>query len=63
MESNGLGFDFTLLYIDLVPREDDRHVFADTDEIACMMGSKNVGLGKWVESGGAYDASSARSYM
>lgn len=37
MESNGLGFDFTLLYIDLVSREDNRYIFTNTDEIACMI--------------------------
>lgn len=33
MESDGLGLDFSLLDIDFVAAEDDRDVFADTDEI------------------------------
>ena len=33
VESNGLGFDFSLLNIDFVSSEDDGDVFADSDEI------------------------------
>ena len=34
MESDGLCLDFALFYVDFVTGEDDRDVFADTDEIA-----------------------------
>lgn len=33
MEGDGLCFDFALLDIHLIPTEDDRNVFADTDEV------------------------------
>jgi hypothetical protein len=35
VESDGFGLDFALLDIDFVAAEDDRDVFADTDEITC----------------------------
>jgi hypothetical protein len=34
MESDGLGLDLALLYIDLVTAKNDWDVFADADEIA-----------------------------
>ena len=40
MEGDSLGFDFTLLYIDLVARKNNRHIFANTDEIACEIRSE-----------------------
>lgn len=33
VESDGLGFDFTLLHVDLVASQDDRYVLADTNKI------------------------------
>jgi hypothetical protein len=35
MKSNGLCLDFALFHINLVATENDRDVFADSDEITC----------------------------
>lgn len=35
MEGDGLGLDFALLYVHLVPGEDYRDVLANSDEVAC----------------------------
>ncbi|RUO96644.1 hypothetical protein BC936DRAFT_141695 [Jimgerdemannia flammicorona] len=43
MESNGLGFDLTLLDINLVTAENDGDVLADTDEVAVPVGHVLVG--------------------
>lgn len=37
VECDGLSLDFALLDIDLVSAENDRDVFADTDEITCFL--------------------------
>lgn len=35
MEGNGLGLNFSLLYIDLVSGEDNWDVLTDTDQVTC----------------------------
>jgi hypothetical protein len=37
VESNGLGLDLALLYVDLVASEDNGNVLTNTDKITCLM--------------------------
>jgi hypothetical protein len=37
MEGNGLGLDFALLDVNLVAGQNDGNIFADTDEITCVL--------------------------
>jgi hypothetical protein len=43
VKHDGLGFDFSVLDIDLVSGEDDWNIFADTDEITMPVGHVLVG--------------------
>ncbi len=43
MKHDGLGFDFSVLDIDLVAGEDNRNIFADADEITMPVGHVLVG--------------------
>lgn len=53
MESDGLGLDFPLLDIDFVTAEDDRDVFADTDEITYAALAMIILRGVWLKTYGA----------
>ena len=47
VECDRLCLDFAFLHIDLITAEDDRDVFADTDEVTCtrlVIAARKVGL-------------------
>jgi hypothetical protein len=45
VEGDGLGLDFSLLHVDLVPAQNDGDILADADEITCYAVSGGVIVG------------------